>query len=113
MHEVPSASKNNSSSDDEQASTANSTKTEQPNWDPANHGSTKRKAPPVAKGVIQLLKSLLLPIVGEDIYLENEPSFSDAVLQPSRILPFATLSIIGWFQLLQITSSLAMRRRQT
>ncbi len=72
-----SASENHSSSYDEQAnnlSTADSTKSEQPDWDPANHGSTNRKAPQVAKGTIQLLKSLLLPIVGEDIHLGNEPS---------------------------------------
>jgi hypothetical protein len=51
------------------------------------------------------MKSLLLPLVGEDVHLER-PSTSDAVLQPSRILAFATLCIIGWFQLLQMASSI-------
>jgi len=107
----PTAPDNPSSSCDEQANNlgiANSIKSEQPHRDPVH---TTRKAPQAPRGMI-LMKSLLLPLVGEDIHLER-PSTSDAVLQPSRILLFATPCIIGWSRLLQITSSLAIRRRRT
>ena len=91
QNSVASASENHSSAYDEQAkppSTADSTKSEKPDWDPAIHGHTNRKAPQAAKGMIQLMKSLLLPIIGEDIHLEMNRPFSDAILSAIAYLTF-------------------------
>src|SRR5258708_28978636 len=102
----PSASENPASYDEHAGnlSTTPSIRSENPDWD---LGNSTRKAPRAPRGTVQLMKSLLLPLVGEGVHSERPPT-SDAVLQPSRIFPFATLCIVGWLQSLQ-TSSLAKR----
>jgi len=72
----PTASENPSSYDEHKGnlSTA-SIKSENPHWD---LGNSTRKAPQAPRGMVQLMKSLLLPLVGEGVHLER-PSTSDAV----------------------------------
>jgi hypothetical protein len=87
--------------------TPNSAKAEKSGWAPM--ATPKRAIQAPRGGILQLVKSLLLPVVGEDFRSER-PSGSNFVPQPSHILLFATLCTIGWFPLPAMASSILRHR---
>jgi hypothetical protein len=69
-HTSPSASDIHSSSDElaKNVGTDNLTKSEKSDCDPVYRDSTNKKAHQTPQGIVQLIKSLVLPIVGEDVH---------------------------------------------